>query len=192
MADQAQPVVVVIQRFLATYVADCVVEEQHEDNLQITDHPVEQGSVVSDHAYKLPAELTLRYIWSMGSSQNTGGSQNFLRSMYQAMLLLQSNPTAPQGQRVSLFSVATGKRTYENMVLRGIDCTTDDKRENILELTLRCKEIIFAVTTTTSITSASQQQQPNKTAPVLNSGQQNLLPASNWNSTASVAQKGVL
>lgn len=44
--------------------AQVVIEESHHDELEITDHPVQQGAMISDHAFKRPAELTLSLGWS--------------------------------------------------------------------------------------------------------------------------------
>ena len=45
-------------------VPHAVIEERHVDRLQITEHPVETGTVVADHAYMLPARVVIRCIWS--------------------------------------------------------------------------------------------------------------------------------
>jgi hypothetical protein len=45
--------------------ADAVIEEQHSDSVEITQHPVEVGSYISDHAYKKPAELTITMGWTI-------------------------------------------------------------------------------------------------------------------------------
>ncbi|MDR2744570.1 MAG: hypothetical protein LBB66_05170 [Desulfovibrio sp.] len=37
-----------------------VIEESHEDALEITEHPVEQGAAVNDHAFKKPEQVTIR------------------------------------------------------------------------------------------------------------------------------------
>lgn len=44
------------------------IEEVHHDELEITDHPVERGSVISDHAFKRPAEVIIRCAWSNSPS----------------------------------------------------------------------------------------------------------------------------
>src|SRR6266478_6601275 len=45
-------------------VAEVTVSESGEDALIITEHPVEQGSTISDHAFKRPAHLRLHVGWS--------------------------------------------------------------------------------------------------------------------------------
>ena len=48
---------------------DTVLEERHDDESVITENPVENGSVTSDHAYDLPQELEISCVWSSGSKQ---------------------------------------------------------------------------------------------------------------------------
>lgn len=43
---------------------DVVVEEKHNDSVEITDHPVENSVSVTDHSYRQPRELTITYGWS--------------------------------------------------------------------------------------------------------------------------------
>lgn len=47
-----------------------VIEENHVDTLDITDHPVEQGASITDHAFKLPATVVLRLGWSNSAVEN--------------------------------------------------------------------------------------------------------------------------
>lgn len=53
------------------FVPQAVVQEKHHDRLAITEHPVEVGAVIADHAYKLPARVMIRCVWS--NSPQTGG-----------------------------------------------------------------------------------------------------------------------
>lgn len=152
--------------------ADAVVEERATDTLVTTDHPVEQGSVITDHAYIMPVRLTLVYLWSLGGMQNTGMSQSFLRTIYSSALALQAG-------RV-LVQVATGKRLFKNMLMESIEQVTDKDRENILELRIECKSIIYATTTVLTI-QQSNQASPSQTGPLIPGGNQNLLPLNGLN-----------
>lgn len=51
-------------RKIGSIVANVTIDERHEDRLVITQHPVEQGAQISDHAYKMPASVVLRVAWS--------------------------------------------------------------------------------------------------------------------------------
>ena len=42
--------------------AQITIEEQHTDEVQITDHPIEQGAPVSDHAFKRPISVTINAV----------------------------------------------------------------------------------------------------------------------------------
>jgi hypothetical protein len=156
--------------------ADAVLTERHHDESEITHHPVEQGSVISDHVYKLPARLDLSYAWAPASQFNSSNDPGFLNSLYGKMLQLQAN--------VTLFRVVTGKRIYENMVIRSLSVVTDKETENVLDLNVELEEILMAVTSSSTISAMSQQSLPQKTAPVIPQGQVNLQPGSNFNGSA--------
>lgn len=57
---------------LAPIIAQAVIEEVHDDELTITEHPIEQGAAISDHAYKQPSEVVISCGWS-NSPSNPGG-----------------------------------------------------------------------------------------------------------------------
>lgn len=160
-------------RSLDGIVADAVVEEVHEDDVILTDHPVEQGATISDHAYKLPAQVVVTYVWSGGSKQNTIGDATFLSTIYQKIVQLEVNRT--------LFQLFTGKRAYQNMVITSIAETTDKTTENLLQLRITCREVLIATTQIAQVSGAAQQALPNKTAPIVNQGNVNLTPAPNFN-----------
>jgi hypothetical protein len=166
-----QPVAILI-RSMAGIAADAAVEERHSDELVITDHPVEQGSTISDHAYKMPAELILTYVWAMGGTQNFDRDPTFLAMLYQKLLKLQVDR--------EIFIVYTGKRSYQNMLLQSLQVTTDEKTENVLFVRAVCREVLMATTRTVRFTDSSVQLMPSKTAPVVNQGNMNLRPAPNW------------
>ena len=155
---------------------DITVEEDHSDQLTVTDHPVEKGAgnaFIQDNAYKLPAEVTLTYGWAPGSA--SGRSETFLNAIYLQLLNIQSSRL--------LFRVKTTRRTYENMVLQGVTLTTDVYTQNALLVRATCKEIIFATTSTTkALLTPTSQANPPQTLGVLPTGPQQLQPANTLNS----------
>lgn len=54
-------------------IAQVTIEEIHHDEMEITDHPVERGAAIGDHAYKRPAEVVIRCAWSNSPSINPSG-----------------------------------------------------------------------------------------------------------------------
>lgn len=140
------------------------LQEQHHDELVITDHPVEQGAAISDHAYKKPAEVVLTIGWSNSSLSSITSLQfgNYSAYAYQQMLALQAL-RAP-------FSLSTGKRKYQNMLIQALSTTTDEKTENSIIMTVHCREVIIVQTTTTTLQPAANQSDPQKTAALTNAG----------------------
>lgn len=149
-----------------TIIADAVPVEEHDDESVITENPVEVGSVVTDHMYKLPARLELLYAWSLGSQQNASQDPSFLKNLYQQILKFQVERF--------ICTVNTGKRVYQNMLVKRIEERTDLENENSMTLRITFQEMLFATISIGSVPSASVQQFPNKTAPVVNQGTQSL------------------
>lgn len=55
-------------RRIGLIVPSVVVSENHSDTLEITEHPVETGAPVSDHAYKRPSEVVMEVGFAGGGS----------------------------------------------------------------------------------------------------------------------------
>jgi hypothetical protein len=150
---------------------DTVMEERHDDDSVITDNPVEIGAVVNDHAYDLPQDLEVTAVWDPVTQAN--GQPGFLETMYQQLLNLK--------QAKILLNVVTGKRSYQNLLLKNISETTDKDTENVLMVRLTFKQMLLTYTQTVSIAPAAQQLLPQKTMPTLNNGNVSLQPGTNYN-----------
>lgn len=160
-------------------IADAVIEEEHQDDLVITDHPVEAASYISDHAYNMPSMLTLVYVWASGSKQNSSQDANFLAAIYQQLLSTQAART--------LLTVYTGKRQYSNMIIQSLSVLTNRDNENILSVRITLREVLIATTQTfqlgANINNIQNITYPQQNAPVVPQGQSNLLAAPNFNPT---------
>lgn len=166
------------QRTLGPIIAQAVLEEKHVDELQVTDHPVEQGAQISDHAFMRPAEVTLQYGWSPSTLSSAIGSINVLspnllggnlQDIYQKLLDLQAS-------RIP-FTITTGKRQYENMLIRSISETTNEKTENVLMVTVTCRAIFIVQTQATTLPPKTRQAKPKKTAQTAPKGTKQAVPA---------------
>ncbi|WP_248322038.1 phage baseplate protein [Caballeronia sp. Sq4a] len=60
----------------SSIVAHATIEEVHQDELEVTEHPVEQGTVIADHAFVRPADLIITAGWS-----NSPNSTSALRGV---------------------------------------------------------------------------------------------------------------
>jgi hypothetical protein len=167
-------------------IPDTVIEERHQDELVITESPVETGSYTNDHAFDLPQELEVTYAWSVSSGKpGTDGTNaratslngvaysSFLQDTYQMLLNLK--------QAKILIQVSTGKRDYQSMLIKGLSVNTDRETENILLARITFRQLLLAVTQTVTVTSANQQTMPSKTMPTVNAGSQSLGSAPNFN-----------
>lgn len=190
-------------KILPDIIAQAVIEEKHHDELEITEHPVEQGAMITDHAFKRPAELTLRLGWS-NSPTSRGNFVNPLiataaanspvalagANLYgigQGVQGIQSQISGAGVEQIqaiyqsllqlqesrALFVVYTGKRVYTNMVCKMLVAETDFKSENSLPITLTCKQVILVNTQTVQLP-ASKQSNPKMTASSTNKGTQSV------------------
>lgn len=192
-SDDGQPVLDQSgQPVVSSLIPQVVVEERHQDDMMITEHPVEQGAEVSDHVFKRPAELTIKAGWTTAGQflrPGTGiaslptdalsallprqGDPNYLASLYATLLQLQASR--------SLFTVTTGKRIYPNMALRSLTVNDDYKTASTLMITAACKEVIIVQTRVVTVPPSSVMAQPRRTAPLVNSGTRQTQPAPNYN-----------
>ncbi len=156
------------QRSIGPIIADITIEEEGSDEVETTDHPVEQGAQITDHAYKRPATLLLHVAWSNSSAQANGDS-NYAQSAYQKLLQLQVS-RQPQ-------TIVTGKRVYTNMILSNVSQLTNQETEQALFCTVRAKEIIIVTTQTSPVAaSTTDQAMPQKTGQVQDQGSVQLNP----------------
>lgn len=151
-----------------SFCADVTIEEDGTDELMITQHPVEIGATITDHAFKNPARITIRVGWTNSSAQ-AAGDENYVAAIYAQLLDIQA-------QRLP-FSTQTGKRLYANMLFRSLRQTTDEKTETTLMIVAELQEIILVATRTTNVPSASVQANPANNAAILNQGTKQPVPA---------------
>ncbi len=162
-------------RTIGSIKADVTFEERHEDSLTITDHPVEQGASITDHAYLNPVTVEIKVgfkpqtgVLSAVGSLFANGGVPYLNQVYQNVLALQKNRT--------LNVIMTGKRVYTNMLVERIVCVTDRDTENVLRMTISCRQLILVQTMAVTIAPNSSMANPAKNGSVPNLGQKTLAP----------------
>lgn len=187
---------------LPDIIANAVTEEVHHDEMDITEHPVEQGSAIADHAFKRPAELVLKMAWSnspqtasmLNAALGFGAAQSrALRNALNVVNTIDAAASLINGAqpdqikaiyqqllelqtRRALFVVYTGKRVYTNMMCRSLSVENDYKTENALFVTMHCKQLIL-VNTETVVLQKNKQANPASTASVVSKGKQSLKPS---------------
>lgn len=169
------PLIFVRPRSIGGFTANVTVEEVARDEVVLTDHPVEQGAQVSDHAFKKPVSIVIRCAYSNSAAQALG-NPNYVQDTYQKFLTLQAT--------LEPFDVVTGKRSYRNMMMLGLTVTTDQKYEYALNMTVDCREVILVQTQSTSLP-ATGMKSPQLTSGVTNVGANSLVPAPKFNAAAA-------
>jgi hypothetical protein len=147
-----------IQTPNAFIIPDAVVEETSRDDLQITEHPVEIGSTISDHAYAKPREVTLRWAWS-----NSGRYETFMQDVFATLKSIQ---TARQPM-----NIYTGKCAYQNMLVASLGVTTNTSSEYSLQSVMVCREVIIVSTQAVQVPQSAQST-PQTTAGIAGAGTQ--------------------
>ncbi|ELQ5997339.1 phage baseplate protein [Cronobacter dublinensis] len=166
------------QRRIGVLVPDVVISENHKDTLNVTSHPVEFGAAIADHAWRSPATLIMKCGFGSGgalldfASEATAWRQlgKGPQEIYQALRDLLDPP--------ELLDVVTGKRIYQNMLLTGIDVTTDASTEYVLACTLTLTEIIISHRENVQVATKSQMKMGVSTTGVSNSGTKSAVPVS--------------
>lgn len=153
------------KRSIGGITATVTIEEVTEDNLEITDHPVEQGAEITDNAYKKPVVLRITAKWA-GLPLST----KTLSETYEQLLNLQAS-------RIP-FDVITPKRKYPNMLFKSLKQNTDKYTENCLSVVAEFKQIIIVQTQVTSVPPRAAQAQPEVTAATSNVGTISAQPVS--------------
>ncbi|HHK8149028.1 TPA: phage baseplate protein [Serratia marcescens] len=183
-------------RKIGGIIPSVAISEKHSDTLEITEHPIEDGAPVSDHAYKRPPEVTMELGFAGGGSLLDGvDTTQFIdinsgrtlssgpREVYKQLLALQESRLP--------FDVTTGKRQYQNMLIRSLDVTTDRTSENVLMCVLTLRNVIISRTQSVSVADkANMMADGVSTSAVQNSGTKSAKPVNE--SLLSQAQRGAL
>lgn len=144
------------RRAIGPFTATITLEELAEDELEITHYPVQDGSAITDHAFKVPAALNITVQWGEN-----------LAETYAKLLALQASREP--------FDVVTGKRVYRNMLMTGLRQTTDQLTENVLHISMRLREIFIASVEVVTVPERSKQRNPEKTGATENAGRKSAI-----------------
>lgn len=156
------------------------LEESHQDDLQITEHPID-GTVINDHAFKRQPELKLQCGWSNAQLAALGGSRqarfqdgsmtraDYVSGIYSQLLALQ--------ERHETFDVVTSLRTYRNMALRSLAVTRNPRTGEALFVTATLRQLHVVSTQTTRLPPRRQQARPAATGETTNAGSKAAVPA---------------
>lgn len=149
------------------------LEEIHIDTLRVTEHPVELGAAITDHAYAKPQEVIIKCGWSnstlselmaMASALFSGNmsASDYVSSVYAQLLAIQASRQPIQ--------ITTSKRQYLDMLIVGLTVTTDASTSAVLMVQAHCRQIIIVKTKATALPAKENQATPSKTAGIIDKG----------------------
>lgn len=150
----AVPITIRPKRNLGGITATVVIEEIASDDLAITEHPIQQGADITDHAYKKNASVQIRAMWD--------DSVKPLNEIYDDLLKLQAS-------RIP-FDVITGKRSYKNMLFQSLGQSTDSATEKCLSITAQLYEANIVSVEVTAVPPRARQRNAAKTGATENAG----------------------
>lgn len=145
------------KRAIGQFTAQITIDEVCEDELEITENPVEQGASISDHAYVKPSTVAVRIVFGTGAQNNT------LVETYQSILQLQASREP--------FDVITGKRSYNNMLIKTLVVTNNVETEHILSIRMLLQQVFIVSLEVSSVPDAANQKTPQSTEQIQNTGE---------------------
>ena len=155
-------------------VLDASVKEEHLAEVEVTDHPVEQGAAVSDHARPKPEELTIeglvsntplnfiqarRSVTSEGFTWTTSAQTNAIRgnpgNAEAAYVTLRAMRDAPR-----LLTIITALRSYDNMVMTSLKIPRDKDTGDVLKFTAKFKQVRIVTNAVTVVATKVKKAKP--------------------------------
>lgn len=141
------------------YVFDAYFSINHESTLAITEHPIQTGASISDHAYMEAQSVTFEIGMSnvMQDIQATSikpfSGVDSSRSVNAYKILRQL-----QKDRIAIDAI-TRLGTYKNMLIETISAPDDNKTLFGLKATVTLKEIFVVNVTTVKISKRAQKSE---------------------------------
>jgi hypothetical protein len=171
-------------RKLGDIAISAAIEETYSDEIVITEHPLEDGKSVNDHAYQKPREVVIKCGWSNadysalrgssikqfvsdGSGSMTSGS--YVDGIYSQLLKLQSDRQT--------FDIVTSRRKYKNMMLQALSVVNDVTTAGTLMVTATCRQVTIVETRVTTLPPRENHANPAATAETQDAGAKAATPA---------------
>ncbi|NSX05094.1 phage baseplate protein [Cupriavidus gilardii] len=157
------------------------IEEAYQDDLQITEHPVEKGAEITDHAFKRQPEVVIKCGWSNSDLMALAGTleaiflggslptADYISTVYSQLLALQ--------ELREPFDVVTSLRKYDSMLFKSLSVLKDQKTGAALSVTATLKQLRIVNTQATTLPPRDNQADPAATAETQNTGVKAAAPA---------------
>lgn len=154
-----------------------LIRDQARFKNEITRHPVQTGSPISDHVYRQPTQLALRLAWSP-STPGTD-SPTIVQDMYAKLIALKDSG--------EVFPIVTSKMTYKDMMVEELVQVTDEDSYYALIADVDFLSINYVNTQTLILPPSFVMAYPALTRPPLKLANKNLIPTDKFNTNAPVS-----
>ena len=115
-------------RAIGLYSPTVVTSELIDDSDQLTQHPVESGSDITDHVLPANTRYSIECAWA---DNPLAGSD--IKEIYQQLLDLRASAKP--------FTIQAGKRVLPNMLFTKLQNTTDVDSEYVLKLSMEFQQV---------------------------------------------------
>lgn len=158
--EAPQPVTIRNVRRIGDIFATVTLEETGTDELEITEHPVQRGANITDHAYLKPAALSMR----IGFDASTARLEEIYRNLLELQALREP------------FVIVTGKRIYRDMLFKSLGVTTDKATAAVLMVSCTFRQVIIVDVVLTNVPPRARQRNPGKTGGTAKAGAKQVKP----------------
>lgn len=145
-----------------TLEVDCVLTESFQADCDVTEHPVESGSNISDHIRPKPISFTLTGVVSnspideqRARAQRTGGGTGYAQKAADKLVDIRRN--------AKLITVTTKDRIYPSMAMLSLAFPKDNRTGDALVFTAQFKQIRVVENKTTKKVVAKSPRAQQKT-----------------------------
>ena len=150
-------------------IPDVVISEMHTDEVVVTQHPVDVGAQVTDHAYRQPATVICTFGWSDSSRMiNSLLDGSIFRGAYSVEDVYKTLLKMQEARQP--LKLSTGKRKYDNVIITKLQTSTTADTENSAIIEVTFQEVILARSQT--VYYADMMKDPSATQGVTDRGDQ--------------------
>lgn len=154
---------------------DAVFRTDHMANVTVTQHPVQTGAAISDHAYSEPDEVTLEI--GMSDAVSYAGTNHSVNAYSQLRAIMAKREPV---------TLITRLQSYKNMVITSMSAPDDYTTMNALKATIYFRQVEMVSVSTITVqqkVTASSTAQP--TTSSSGSGSSTKKPSSSSGSSSS-------
>lgn len=139
------------------FVFDAVFSTDHSANLTATQHPVQTGASVSDHAFMEPDEVSVEIGMTDTAASVSGGASRSVNAYTQLRAIMELREPV---------TLITRLKTYRNMLITSISAPDDYKTMNALRASIYFQQInmVSVSTVTVQETVTSSKTSTSKTS----------------------------